>query len=134
MCIRDRTGTVPTEKQVRIGISPQLTLEAAILRHGGFKGLDAGASVAQLVYIALKGSEPPGLMQPIEFKDGDADTHAERALMKLKEVAERFEDEQQAYVPLVLSMWKNRYGTYDHLARVKEWSVGTDEDEAGSGE
>jgi hypothetical protein len=28
-----------------------------------------------------------------------------------------------------MSMWKNRYGTYDHLARVKEWSVGEDEEE-----
>ena len=47
----------------------------------------------------------------------------------------RFEDEQQPYLPLVLSMWKSRYGTYDHLARVKEWSVGSDEDEiAGGGE
>jgi hypothetical protein len=27
-------------------------------------------------------------------------------------------------------MWKNRYGSYDHLARVKEWSVGS-EDETG---
>jgi ATP-dependent helicase/nuclease subunit B len=130
-----KTGTVPTEKQVRIGISPQLTLEAAILRHGGFPGLAAGASVAELVYIALKGGEPPGFAQPIEFKDGNADAHAERALAKLKAVAERFEDEQQPYLPLVLSMWKSRYGTYDHLARVKEWSVGgTDEDEPGSGE
>ena len=32
-----KTGTVPTEKQVRIGVSPQLTLEAAILRQGGFR-------------------------------------------------------------------------------------------------
>ena len=32
-------------------------------------------------------------------------------------------------------MWKSRYGTYDHLARVKEWSVGgDDEDDAGGGE
>jgi ATP-dependent helicase/nuclease subunit B len=23
----------------------------------------------------------------------------------------------------VLSMWKTRYGTYDDLARVKEWSL-----------
>jgi hypothetical protein len=21
-------------------------------------------------------------------------------------------------------MWKSRYGSYDHLARVKEWAVG----------
>ena len=32
-----KTGTAPTEKQVRTGLAPQLTLEAAILRHGGFR-------------------------------------------------------------------------------------------------
>jgi ATP-dependent helicase/nuclease subunit B len=126
-----KTGTVPTEKQVRIGISPQLTLEAAILRHGGFPEIPAG-SIADLIYVSLKGGEPAGDHKTIDFKDGDADAHAERALAKLKAVVERFEDETQPYLPLILSMWKNRYGTYDHLARVKEWSVGgDDEDEAG---
>jgi hypothetical protein len=28
-------------------------------------------------------------------------------------------------------MWKSRYGTYDHLARVKEWSTGDPEDAQG---
>jgi ATP-dependent helicase/nuclease subunit B len=128
-----KTGTVPTEKQVRIGISPQLTLEAAILRNGGFSDAPAGASVAELVYVSLKGGEPAGEHKPIDLKEGNADLHADRALAKLKAVAERFEDEQQPYLPLILSMWKSRYGTYDHLARVKEWSVGGDDDEeAGS--
>jgi ATP-dependent helicase/nuclease subunit B len=130
-----KTGSVPTEKQVRIGISPQLTLEAAILRRGGFSGIAAGASVDELVYVSLKGGKPAGDGVPIDFKEGDANAHAERALEKLTAVAARFEDEQQPYLPLVLSMWKSRYGTYDHLARVKEWSVGSDEDEiAGGGE
>lgn len=130
-----KTGTVPTEKQVRIGISPQLTLEGAILRNGGFSDIPAGASIADLVYVSLKGGEPAGDHKTIDFKDGDADIHADRALAKLKAVVERFEDEQQPYLPLILSMWKSRYGTYDHLARVKEWSVGGDEDEdAGGGE
>ena len=31
-----KTGAPPTGKQVRMGLSPQLTLEAAILREGGF--------------------------------------------------------------------------------------------------
>jgi ATP-dependent helicase/nuclease subunit B len=126
-----KTGQVPSEKQVRIGISPQLTLEAAILRRGGFPGFIAGASIAELVYVSLKGGELPGDGKPINFKNGDADFHAERALEKLQAVAARFEDEQQPYLPLVLSMWKNRYGSYDHLARVMEWSVGLDEDAAG---
>ena len=33
-----KTGQPPTGKQVRMGLSPQLTLEAAILREGGFDG------------------------------------------------------------------------------------------------
>ena len=37
-----KTGQPPTAKQVRMGLSPQLTLEAAILRGGGFKGYRCG--------------------------------------------------------------------------------------------
>ena len=129
-----KTGQVPTEKQVRVGISPQLTLEAAILRGGGFRDIGAGASVAELVYVSLKGREPAGEDKAIDFKDGDADAHAERALAKLTAVATRFEDEQQPYRSMVLSMWKNRYGTYDHLARVNEWSIRSEDDEAGGEE
>ena len=68
-------------------------------------------------------------IEVIEFKDGDPNVHADRALAKLKQVATRFEDAAQPYRPLVLTMWKSRYGTYDHLARVKEWSVGDAEEE-----
>ena len=36
-----KTGQPPTGKQVRMGLSPQLTLEAAILREGGFEDIAA---------------------------------------------------------------------------------------------
>src|SRR5262249_40219699 len=49
-----KTGSVPTEKQVRVGISPQLTLEAAILRGSGFPELPPEA-ISELVYVSLKG-------------------------------------------------------------------------------
>jgi ATP-dependent helicase/nuclease subunit B len=129
-----KTGQVPTEKQVRIGLSPQLTLEAAILRAGGFAGIAAGASVAQLVYVGLKGRVPAGEITQVNFKEGDPNSQAERARTRLQEVALRFEDPLQPYLPMVLSMWKNRYGPYDHLARVKEWSIAGDDDEAEGGE
>ena len=125
-----KTGQVPTEPQVRTGVSPQLTLEAAILRGGGFCGFPAGASVGELTYVALRGTNPAGENKTINFTDGNPDLHADCALAKLKELIRRFEDEAQPYFPLVLSMWKNRYGTYDHLARVKEWSVGLEEEAA----
>ncbi len=69
-----KTGAVPTEKQVRIGISPQLTLEAAILRGGGFADIAAGASVAELAYMSLKGGVPAGEETTVDFKDGDANS------------------------------------------------------------
>jgi ATP-dependent helicase/nuclease subunit B len=127
-----KTGQVPSDKQVRVGVSPQLTLEAAILRAGGFPDIAAQSCVAELAYVALKGGEPPGQHKEIVFADGDANSYADRALAKLKEVAERFDDDKQPYLPLVLSMWKSRYGTYDHLARVKEWSVGDEDAEGGN--
>jgi ATP-dependent helicase/nuclease subunit B len=119
-----KTGAPPTDKQVRAGIAPQLTLEAAILRHGGFEFVAPGASLAELVYVRLSGGEPPGEPCPIDFKDLTVDAAADHALARLTELARRFEDENTPYRSLVLSMWKNRYGTYDDLARVKEWSVG----------
>ena len=41
------------------GLAPQLTLEGAILRAGGFKDI-AGGSLGELAYVALRGGEPAG--------------------------------------------------------------------------
>ena len=65
-----KTGQARTEKQVRSGLAPQLTLEAAILRGGGFPGIPAGASVSGLAYVLLKGGEPAGRDCAIDFKEG----------------------------------------------------------------
>jgi ATP-dependent helicase/nuclease subunit B len=120
---------------VRTGLAPQLTLEAAILRKGGFKGFPAGASVAEIAYVTLKGGEPPGEYKSIRFKEGTTDDHAEYAAERLRELATRFEDENEPYRSLVHPMWANHYGEYDHLARVKEWSsTGGEDDGGGSGE
>jgi ATP-dependent helicase/nuclease subunit B len=130
-----KTGSARTEKQVRTGLAPQLTLEAAILRRGGFKPIPAGGSVAELVYVTLKGGEPPGKQATIDFEDGTPDSQAERALEKLTALARRFEDDNEPYRSLVHPMWKTHYGDYDHLARVKEWSAtGGVDDDVGGGE
>ncbi len=124
-----KTGQPPSDKQVRLGLSPQLTLEAAILRKGGFDRIPAGASVSELVYVRLSGNTPPGKEQPLELKinRGDQpqlpDDAADEALRNLEILIRKFEDETQGYTSLSLSMWSNRYGTYDDLARIKEWSA-----------
>lgn len=124
-----KTGQPPTGKQVRMGLSPQLTLEAAILRQGGFENIDAGASVGEIAYVRLSGNNPPGVQPKLELKIRNNDTPqapdaaADEALQKLEALIRAFEDEDQAYTSLNLSMWSNRYGAYDDLARIKEWSA-----------
>jgi ATP-dependent helicase/nuclease subunit B len=124
-----KTGQPPTGKQVRMGLSPQLTLEAAILREGGFANIPANASVSELVYVRLSGNNPPGEQKTLELKinKGDQaqppDAAADYARQELEKLIRKFEDETQAYTSLNLSMWSNRYGSYDDLARIKEWSA-----------
>ncbi len=128
-----KTGAARTEKQVRTGLAPQLTLEAAILRNGGFKQFLAPASVAEIIYVTLKGGEPAGECRSIAFKEGTPDMQADRSLEKLTALARRFENEDEPYRSLVHPMWTTHYGTYDHLARVKEWSSVGGADDDGNG-
>jgi ATP-dependent helicase/nuclease subunit B len=118
-----KTGSARTEKQVRTGLAPQLTLEAAILRKGGFKDIADGSSVAQIGYVLLKGGAQPGEAKLIDFTEGTTDSQADYALKRLTEIAQRFGDENEPYRSLVHPMWTTHYGDYDHLARVKEWSA-----------
>jgi ATP-dependent helicase/nuclease subunit B len=124
-----KTGAPPTGKQVRLGLSPQLTLEAAILRKGGFDKIEAGASVGELAYVRISGNNPPGEHRALELKirQGDKPQHpddaADYALAQLEALIRKFEDPNQAYTSLNLSMWTARYGDYDNLARIKEWSA-----------
>jgi ATP-dependent helicase/nuclease subunit B len=118
-----KTGQLPSSKQVQIGVSPQLTLEAAMLRAGAFGAIAPNGSVAELVYIRLHGGDPAGKEQPIKLEGVTIDGTADAALAKLSELVARFDDDDMPYRPLILSMWAKRYGCYDELARVKEWAL-----------
>ncbi len=117
-----KTGTLPTSPQVESGVAPQLTLEAAMLRNGAFPGLAPG-SIAELIYVKLSGGSPAGEERIIHLKGRSLDAAADEALNQLKALVARFEDENTPYRGLVLSMWSHRYGAYDDLSRVKEWSL-----------
>ena len=130
-----KTGRVSSHKEVKSGLAPQLTLEAAILRAGGFGDFGAGASVAEIAYISIRGLEPAGETKQIKWDDTTPDEQADIALARLKEVIAKFDDPKQAYLSKERPMFFRRFpGDYDHLARVKEWSLsgGAAEDEAAS--
>lgn len=123
-----KTGAPPTGPQVRSGMAPQLTLEAAILRHGTFDGIAPG-SVAELIYVRLRGGEPAGEPKPVDFDGGTPDGYADIARARLTEIATKFLIAGEPYRSLVHPMWKKQYGDYDHLARVKEWASSGGESE-----
>jgi ATP-dependent helicase/nuclease subunit B len=123
-----KTGAPPTGKQVRLGLSPQLTLEAAILRAGGFEGIGADSSVDELAYVRISGNNPPGEHKALELKIKNEtaqspDDAADYALAQLAGLIRKFENEAEPYRSMNLPMWTNRYGSYDDLARIKEWSA-----------
>ncbi|MBN8982525.1 MAG: double-strand break repair protein AddB [Rhizobiales bacterium] len=128
-----KTGQTASGKQVRLGLAPQLSLEAAILRDGGFKGIAAGSSVGELMYVRLSGNNPPGEAESLKLALGkddviSPDQAADEAREKLEQRVRLFESESRSYKSLSLPMWSYRYGDYDDLARIKEWS------EVGGGE
>ena len=128
-----KTGQPPTAKQVKSGLSPQLTLQAAMLRHGTFRNVvvRGKASVSELLYLRLSGGDPGGKPEPREFDESTVDEEADKALARLKEVVARFASVEQPYLSFSRPMFFGRsYGDYDHLARVKEWSASGGEGES----
>ncbi|HHK73526.1 MAG TPA: double-strand break repair protein AddB, partial [Rhizobiales bacterium] len=118
-----KTGTVPSASEVFSGFSPQLPLEAAILTAGGFENVPAGG-VAQIVYIKLSGGNPPGEMRILEKSRSGVVTPAEAAdaaLAGLRHRISSFNHRQTPYLSRIHVKFERFPGTYDHLARAKEW-------------
>ena len=126
-----KTGAAPSNKEMRVGLAPQLPLEAAIARAGGFPGLPKIASVSEIAVIRLSGGNPAGEVRP--FAPGDqiksCDELADFNLARLKDLLAAFANDEQPYHPIPRPKWRLRYGKYDHLARTQEWSASGGEDE-----
>ena len=120
-----KTGRVPTKKQIKCGLTPQLSLEAAIATQGKFNGVKS-AEISKLIYMKLSGGNPPGeesgVFDDVEFLAKDA-------LQGLKQRVAVFDNESTPYLSRPVPQFLNHFGDYDHLARVKEWMAGDDSDE-----
>ncbi|QFR34560.1 double-strand break repair protein AddB [Ancylobacter sp. TS-1] len=121
-----KTGAVPTAKQVRTGYAPQLPLEAAMAAAGSFPDLPAEPAAA-LVYVKLGTRElkETGAVDRDETAAGLAASTLER----LEQLVAAFENPSRGYASLARPMFRGRFGDYDHLARVKEWSTGGEGEE-----
>jgi ATP-dependent helicase/nuclease subunit B len=127
-----KTGAAPSRKQVESGLSPQLTLTAAILHHGGF--VDAGRThPRELVYIRVSGGRVPG-REEVRADEGESLDLALHTLENLRRRVEHFDNEATPYISWAAPQFIDQYdGDYDHLARLWEWHV-IGEGEAEGGE
>ncbi|MFD1381144.1 double-strand break repair protein AddB [Fodinicurvata halophila] len=118
-----KTGTLPSKKAVHSGLAPQLPLEAAIARAGGFEEVPAD-SVEALVFWRLSGDEAAGTEADIAPpKEESLDDLARQALEGLERLVRAFEDPETAYHARPRPAYALAYNDYSHLARLKEWAA-----------
>ena len=127
-----KTGAPPSKKQVDSGLSPQLTLTAAILRHGGFPEIGR-TEAGELIYVRVSGGRVPGL-EIVRGSGAESPDLAEHALAGLKTRVAAFDDPSKPYLAWAMPQFINQYaGDYDHLSRLWEWHViGEGESEGGA--
>jgi ATP-dependent helicase/nuclease subunit B len=113
-----KTGQPPSQKQVETGLTPQLTLEAIMASEGAFNSVPAG-SVGELSYIQLSGGRVPGRMRQLKF---DIEEMSSQTLTGLRRLITAFQNPNTPYRSRPRPQFKSRFGTYDHLARVREWA------------
>ena len=118
-----------------LGLSPQLSLEAAIALETGFEGLAYG-TIARLEYWRLSGGATPGEIKEVRQpgRGGgpiDANELAEQAKQGLIGLLRAFGKDGAAYPPAPRAEYAPRYNDYEHLARFAEWTVHQTDEEAG---
>lgn len=120
-----KTGQPPSAREVAAGYAPQLPLEAAIARFGGFQGI-APSEVSRMLYWRLKGGADGG-----EEKSAGDDPRklTDEALEGLKALVATFDDERTPYAARPHPDRAPKYSDYQHLARIREWAAAGEEGE-----
>ncbi len=108
--------------------APQLALEGLLAREGAFAGIPAGAS-AELFYVVATGGEPPGEIVTLKIPCAEA---IEAARTGTGNRVALFDDAATPYAYETRAIFREKAENdpFAHLARVREWSAGTDDSEA----
>jgi ATP-dependent helicase/nuclease subunit B len=114
-----KTGTPPTDPQIKALLALQLPLEASIVAAGGVPELGP-RKPEELLYVKFSGGSPPGEMKTVKL-DISAITAQARTL--LETMVLRFDEPETPYISRALAYRRALQGDYDHLARVGEWSI-----------
>ena len=121
-----KTGSPPSQKEVKAGYSPQLPLEAIMAENGAFPDIPA-ATVTRLEYRKLREDGFTRLL------NGSASELAQAALDRLKTAVDAYDDPTIPYLPSPDPSFTKKYRDYDDIARFDEWATRDDETENDNG-
>lgn len=109
-----KTGKARTPKEVSRGYAPQLPIEGLIAQKGRYDGVKA-AEINALIYWQL-GKKDVVISEKISSILSQTEEH-------IKELISLFDFETTGYICHPNPKRIPEYSDYEHLARVKEWSV-----------
>lgn len=108
-----KTGSIPSQRDISQGYSPQLTLEALIAANNGFDGIDH-AIAQQLLYVSLAGNK---IGKIIAVKDS-LDELLAAAKEGITALLNLYLDPTTPYIPCPDPDHVPTYNDYEHLERV----------------
>jgi ATP-dependent helicase/nuclease subunit B len=125
-----KTGFVPSQQAVADGRAPQLPLEAAMAAAGGF-GAELRAATAELTYWQMTGGFEPGKATPLfNGKESEVQAAIERAIRGLEKLIDQYDEADRCYLAQPNPAWRPRFSDYAQLARVAEWSLAAEAEDA----
>lgn len=123
-----KTGAAPSARVARTLLDPQLALEAAVLKGGGFRDIKS-RETQDLHYVRLR----PGsrfAVDTVNNENGRGDNRrsamelAEESMIQLIRLTSALRENKAGFKSRVAPFRDGDHGgEYDHLARVAEWSV-----------
>ncbi|MCB9983564.1 MAG: double-strand break repair protein AddB [Rhodospirillales bacterium] len=120
-----KSGGTYTPKAIETGALPQLALEALILEHGGFEGLQA-RKTGSLQYWVLNGS---GAGAKLTNYDKDIDTLTAQTAERLTALIARYDDPTMPYLCQPRPDQAPRFNDYEHFERIREWGLSAENED-----
>ena len=129
-----KTGQPPSNPTIAVGFAPQLVMEAAMLMAGGFPGIAQTGTLPAMLYVKLGGRDRlvPRDIAPPKGDPRSMDQIVTAHLDGLRALVSRYVLEDEGYRARPFPQHVNAFSAYDHLARVKEWSVAGERDGDGA--
>jgi ATP-dependent helicase/nuclease subunit B len=125
-----KTGSSPSKVQAHTLVAPQLALEGALLMRGAFKNVGP-LEPLNLAYVRLKANGEVIEESILEVsKSRHTAVHlSNEAWRRLDELIRHYAEPRHGYLSRALPFREGEVeGDYDHLARVLEWSAGSEDD------